>query len=49
MATVQENPTDAAQQAEAKFVEVLRSFDYAMLVSSGAGREPRVKMEGRAP
>lgn len=37
MATVHKTPTDPTQQAEQKFIEVLRSFDYAMLVSSGAG------------
>jgi len=43
MATLQKNPVETAQQAEQKFIEVLRSFDYAMLVSSGAGAEPHAR------
>ena len=43
MATLQKSPTDPTQQAEQKFLEVLRSFDYAMLVSSGAGEQPHAR------
>jgi general stress protein 26 len=41
MATLQKKPNDAAQQAEQKFLELLRGFDYAMLVSGGV--EPHAR------
>jgi general stress protein 26 len=43
MATLQKHSTDSTQQAEQKFLEVLRSFDYAMLISGAAGEEPHAR------
>lgn len=41
MATLQKKPTDQAQEAEEKLIELLRSFDNAMLVSGGV--EPHAR------